>query len=126
MAIGINWAEVWKPVWKPVWATAVAPAPDPAPRATRPGGIRRKYIIKDRLYLLTNEELAYMIARELIDHTREDIRVTYKNKKPHVIAKKAYESLLETAKRLESIIPVDIVKIEYDESDDEDAFLLLL
>lgn len=79
----------------------------------------RNYIIKGRKYYnLTNEELAYLISRELIDYTREDIKVTYKNKKPHRIPKTAWDSLQETLKRLETLDPI--------EDDDEEAILLLL
>lgn len=80
----------------------------------------RNYIIKGRKYYnLTNEELAYLISRDLIDYTREEIKVTYKNKKPHRIPKTAWDSLQETLAKLESMAPEPI-------DDDEEAILLLM
>lgn len=98
---------------------ATADQPAPAPRARR--GVARSYIIRGKRYLLTNEQLVYMLAHELIDATREDIRVKYKAKKPHVISKNHWAELLETMKSLEKAIPE-----EYDESDDEEAFVALM
>lgn len=100
-------------------AQATADQPAPAPRARR--GVARSYIIKGKRYLLTNEQLVYMLARDLIDATREDIRIKYKAKKPHVISKNHWAELQETMKSLENAIPE-----VYDESDDEEAFVALM
>lgn len=83
----------------------------------------RNYIIKGRRYFnITNEELAYLIARDLIDATREDIKVTYKNKKARPISKDAYTSMKEAVAALNRVP----IPHEYDESDDEEAILALL
>ena len=86
------------------------------------GGRRGNYIVKGkRYYNLTNEELVYLIARELIEPARMDIKVSYKNKKPHIIPKTAWDSLQETLKSIESRIPASMP-----DNDDEEAILLLL
>jgi hypothetical protein len=62
---------------------------------------RRNYTYKGkRYYQLTNDELAKLIARDLIDLSREDIQVTYKNKKPHKIGKETFDTLVDTASKM--------------------------
>lgn len=79
--------------------------------------VGRNYIIKGkRYYNITNEELAYLISRDLIDVGRDEIKVTYKDKKPHRIPKTAWTSLQETLSKLESLTP---------KQDDDDDFLIL-
>lgn len=92
------------------------------------GSGRRWYIIREKRLYLTNEELAWYVARELIDVSRQDIKVTYKTKAPRVIAANAYNSLLAAVKSLDIQFPGrSIVDIESDnESDDEEAILLLM
>lgn len=81
-------------------------------------GKRRNYIIGDKRYFnITNEELAYLIARDLIDVGRDEIKVTYKNKKPHKIPKDAWTSLEATLARLDSI--------KDPPKDEDDDFILL-
>jgi len=86
------------------------------PRRSAAGG-RRNYIIKGRKYYnVTNEELAYLIARNLIDVSREDVKVKYKNRQKPV-GKNAWESLQETIKSLGPTQQFD---------DEEEAAMLLL
>lgn len=127
MAIGINWAEVWAPVWKAVWSTA-APAPAPAPAPRRHAGTRN-YIIRGRRYFnVTPDELARLIALELIDVTREDIRVTYRDKKARPIGQVAWSSMKEAIAALNRVPrPPEVPPApEYDESDDENSILALI
>lgn len=85
----------------------------------RAGGIRRNYIYKGKKYLnYTNEEIAALIRKDMIDITREDIRVTYKNKKPHLVSKNAWAELQATMKQLDQTFPVE-------EDDDEDIETIL-
>lgn len=85
------------------------------------GGGRRNYIIKGRRYYnLTNEELAYLIAREFVAVDRTDIKVTYKNKKPHAVSKTSFETLQAALKTLE--FRADQIRLE----DDEDELLMVL
>jgi K+-transporting ATPase c subunit len=84
---------------------------------------RRNYIIRGKRYWnLTNEELVLLIARDLIDVTREDIKVHYKNQKPHTVGKTAWESLQDTLKTIQKTIPQQYVP----DNDDEEAILMLL
>lgn len=98
----------------------------PAPAPARRAGGRRNYIIKGRRYYnVTNEELAYLIARELIDVQREDVKVTFAGKKPHKVSQNAWKELQESLRilgRSTGHSPVDVV--EWD--DDEEAAMLLL
>lgn len=87
-------------------------------RAAAPDKPRRNYTYKGKRYHLTNDELARLIARDLIDITREDIEVTYKNKKSHKISKDAFEAVLNTASKLPK---QDIT----DDQDIEDILALL-
>ena len=89
------------------------------------GGGRRWYIVKKKRLYLTNEELAWYLARELIDATREDIRVTYKTKPARVVSANAYEALMATVRSLENMNP-QIRELSDIESDDEEAMALLL
>lgn len=88
-------------------------------------GVARGYIIKGKRYFLTNEQLAYMLARELIDVGREDIKVKYKTGKPHIISQNTWAELRSTLSSLEKLATTPEPET-YDESDDEDAILLLL
>jgi len=92
------------------------------------GGGRRWYIIKKKRLCLTNEELAWYLARELIDATREEIKVTYKTKPARVVSAKAYESLMATVRSLENMTPQirPLSVIESDWDDDEEAIALLM
>lgn len=63
-----------------------------------------------------------MLARDLVDATREDIQVKYKGQKQRPIGKDAWQSLQETLKSLE----MAAIPEPYDESEDEEAILLLL
>jgi hypothetical protein len=91
--------------------------------ARRRRGVARGYIIKGKRYFLTNEQLAYMLARDLIDVSREDIKVKYKTGKPHVISQNTWAELQTTLASLEKLATTPEAET-YD--DDEDALLLLL
>ncbi len=95
--------------------------PDPLIARRRAGGIgsiKRNYRYKGtQYYQLTNEELARLIARDLVDVSREDIQVTYKGQKPHKIGKEVFEAVVEEAAK----IPVTT----NDEQDIEDILALL-
>lgn len=81
---------------------------------------RRNYIVKGKLYRqVTNEELAYLLARDLIEVTREDVKVTFKAKKPHKISKNAWDELKDSLKLFDKFDPVPW-------DDDEEAAMLLL
>lgn len=91
------------------------------------GSGRRWYIIKQKRLYLTNEELAYYLAREVIDAAREDIKVTYKTKPARVVSQNAYESLMATVRSLENMAPnVRAFQDIESEDDDEEALLLML
>lgn len=86
----------------------------------RAGG--RNYIIRGRKYRnLTNEELAYLLARELVDVQRTEVKVSYKGKKPHMVSKAQWASLEATLKGLEQFLAPP-----FDEDDEESAAMLLL
>lgn len=86
---------------------------------TKPGRSTRNYIIKGKRYFnLTNEELAYLLARDMIDAQRTDVKVTFKNKKPHAVSKASWESLKTYADQLNA--PLEVF------NDDEEAAMLLL
>lgn len=82
-------------------------------------GRKKQYIVKGKRYYLTNEELAWMLARDLIDATREDVKVVYKNKKPHKVSQNAWTELQNTLKLFDKFDPVPW-------DDDEEAAMLLL
>lgn len=93
-----------------------------APRVRFAAG-RRNYIYKGKKYHnLTNEQLVRLIREDQIDITREDIKVSYKGKKPHQVSKNAWAELQETMRRLNENIP------EATDDDDEDieAIIALL
>jgi len=83
---------------------------------------RRNYVYKGKRYLgLSNEELLRLISQDAIDITREDIKVSYKNQKPHIIAKDAWSDLqaaLQSLKTLE--------EPEYDDDEDIESIIALL
>jgi hypothetical protein len=88
---------------------------------SRPGGSRRNYIIKGkRYYGLTNDELAYLLGHldqeERKALIRADVKVTYKDKKPHAVSKSAWTEIQDMLKRYDPD-PID---------DDEEAAMLLL
>lgn len=91
----------------------------PPVSVTKPGRQTRNYIVQGkRYYNLTNEELAYLLAWDMIDAQRTDVKVTFKNKKPHAVSKNAWQTLQETIKSLElNSTPFD---------DDEESAMLLL
>ena len=106
----------------------VAQPPVVFPTFNVSGSGRRWYIIKKKRHFFTNEELAYYIARHMIDVTREDIRVTYKTRPDRVVSKSAYQALVDTVKSLEKMAPDvrPLAAIESDDDDDEEAMSLLL
>lgn len=82
----------------------------------------RNYIIRGKRYRnLTNEELAYLLAREMIDVQRTDIKVSYKGKKPHMVSKAQWASLETTLKGLEQFLAPP-----FDDDDEVSAAMLLL
>jgi hypothetical protein len=91
--------------------------PLPAVHTTHPGGWnkpkkKRNYVIRGRKYLnIDDDELIQILAQEARDIAREDIRVTFKGKKPHPISKELYEGIRG--------------KLTPEEIDEEEAFLLL-
>lgn len=77
--------------------------PLPVIRSTRAVSVgkRRNYTYKGkRYYQLTNDELAKLIAQDLIDISREDIQVSYKNQKSHKVSKDVFAEILDTASKL--------------------------
>lgn len=83
---------------------------------------RRNYIYKGKRYHnLTPDELMRLIAADEADITREDIKVSYKNKKPHIIAKDAWADLQTALQSLSKLEP-----IEYDDDEDIEAIIALL
>jgi hypothetical protein len=72
----------------------------------------RNYIVRGRKYLnIDDEELLQILAQEARDIAREDIKVAFKDKKPHPISKALYDDLKG--------------KLTPEEIDEEEAFLLL-
>ncbi|MCM3900893.1 MAG: hypothetical protein ND866_04240, partial [Pyrinomonadaceae bacterium] len=61
--------------------------------ATKERTGRKQYLYKGKRYLLTNEELLCLIKKDMIDISREDIKVTYKNQKPHPLSKQKFDEL---------------------------------
>lgn len=95
-----------------------APAPVAPTYVNKTG--RRNYIVKGKLYRnVTNEELAYLLARDLIDVTREDVKVKFAGKKPHKVSTNAWTELQESLKLFDKYDPVPW-------DDDEEAAMLLL
>jgi PASTA domain len=83
---------------------------------------RRNYVYQGKRYFnLSNEDLVRLIARDAIDITREDIKVSYKNQKPHIIAKDAWADL---QKALESLGKLQ--EPEFDDDDDIESIIALL
>lgn len=99
------------------WSQAVAV---PAAPRRRGGGLRvRNYIYKGKRYLgLTNEQLARLILDDVID--REEVKVVYKNKKPHKVSVDHWAELQETMRRINGYKP------EYDDDEDLEDILALL
>lgn len=92
--------------------TPVAAAATSARRA-----VGRNYIIKGRRYYnVTNEELAYLIARDLIDLTREDIKVSYQDQPARKISRGDFAKVVKQAKKVEPA---------FDEDEESAAMLLL-
>lgn len=88
------------------------------PTTTRAGG--RTYVIRGkRYYDLTNEQLAYLLAHELIDVQRSDIRVQYGNKARR-ITRGDFAALVKQSKASQE------AKDDAMEWDDEEAAMLLL
>jgi len=84
------------------------------------GPVRRNYIIKGKRYLqVTNEELAYLLARDMVDVARDDIKVVYKKSKPHKVSVNAWKELQDAFKLFDKPA-TDIF------DDDEEAAMLLL
>jgi hypothetical protein len=84
------------------------------------GRASRNYIIRGKKHFnLTNEQLCYLLAREAIEE-RAEVQVSYKNTKPHIVGKNAWQVLQDTIKSLE------INATPFDENDDEAAAMLLL
>ena len=109
------------------------PPPSPAPSQARPGGFalagRRWYIFNGRRLLLTQEELAQLIALEVGKNAgRETVKVAPKGRKPHVIAKQAWQEVQESIRRLEALKDPDPAPPPqvYIDDDDEEAALALL
>lgn len=101
--------------------TASIPSAASPRRVTGFARPRRNYIYKGKRYYLTNEELCALIRRDQIDITREDIKVSYKGKKPHPVSKNAWAELQETMKRLSENTPEPI-----DDDDEIEAIIALL
>lgn len=84
------------------------------------GPVRRNYIIKGKRYLqVTNEELAYLLARDMVDVARDDIKVVYKKSKPHKVSVNAWKELQDAFKLFDKPA-TDLF------DDDEEAAMLLL
>lgn len=84
---------------------------------------RRNYIFKGKRYFqVTFDELTRLIAEELEPVTREEIKVVHRNKKPHKIARDAFESLMDTVSR----IPSQPKAHESEDDEDIDDILALL
>ena len=88
----------------------------PQPVTTHAGGKKEKrgrnYVIRGRKYLnITDEELIQILAQEARDIARDEIKVSFKGKKPHPISKGLYEGIKG--------------KLTPEEIDEEEAFLLL-
>lgn len=99
-------------------STSDVPAPVAPTYVNKTG--RRNYIVKGKLYRnVTNEELAYLLARDLIDVTREDVKVKFAGKKPHKVSTNAWTELQESLKLFDKYDPVPW-------DDDEEAAMLLL
>lgn len=98
------------------------PIPDPVVPRVRFASGRRNYIYKGKRYHnLTNEELCELIRKDQIDVTREDIRVSYKGKKPHPVSKNAWAELQETMRELSERVPEPV-----DDDEDIEAIMALL
>jgi len=102
-------------------APSVSNSGDVVVSAARGGFVqRRNYIIKGKRYLqVTNEELAYLLARDLIDVQRDDVKVVYKNKKPHKVSVNAWQELQDAFKLF------DKPATELFDDEEEAAMLLL-
>lgn len=84
---------------------------------------RRNYIFRGKRYFqVTFDELTRLIAQELEPVTREEIKVVHNKKKPHKIAKDAFESLMNTLSRMPRPPKPD----EFDDDEDIDDILALL
>lgn len=81
--------------------------------AAAPQKHRRHYLYKGKKYYLSIDELKRLIESDP-DVTREDIKVKFKNQKPHIISKQVMAELVDTAS-----IP------DTDDQDIEDIIALL-
>lgn len=80
---------------------------------------RKNYIIKGKKYYLTDDELALVIARELADISRKDVKTPVKGRiKP--IAASAFQEAKSTATKI-----VELAKLSTDD-EEEDLILYLL
>ena len=76
------------------------------------GNTKRNYFYKGARYWLTNEELLRLIAQDIKTVTREDIKVSYKDKKPHVISKAIWSEIKAEAVTQNIQMPTDDEDIE--------------
>ena len=90
-------------------------------------GWKRKkcwYSIDGKRLCLTYEELALYLAQQVITASkvtqRKDIKRIYAKRPARVVSVSVYDSLIATANRLEKLAP------DHDESDDEEAVILLM
>lgn len=113
---GLSWGTSWGVSWDRVY---VAPTVEPK----RPGGraVRKRYLIRGKFYLLTDDELAVLIGHELADISRRDVKVAAPKAKPRVISAEAWAAVKPLA-RLEALAE----RMEEDDGDDEDELILMM
>lgn len=89
----------------------------------RAGGrlVRKRYLIRGKFYWLTDDELSVLIAQELADISRRDVKVAAPKAKPRVISAEAWAAVKPLA-RLEALAE----RMVEDDGDDEDELILMM
>lgn len=83
--------------------------------------VRKRYLIRGKFYWLTDDELSVLIAQELADISRREVKVAAPKAKPRVISAEAWAAVKPLA-RLEALAE----RMEEDDSDDEDELILMM
>lgn len=82
--------------------------------------VRKGYIIKDKRYWLTEDELMALVAQQLTDISRKEVKQITQGK-PKPISKKVWD-LIAPMERLQALEPIEIVQ----DDDEEDVLMMFI
>ena len=117
---GTSWGTSWGVSWDRVY---VAPDPAVPRRATgyRREQVRKGYIIKGKRYWLTEDELMTLVAQELQQISRKEVKQITAGK-PKAISKKVWD-LIAPMERLQALTPVEV---DIQDDDEEDVLMMFV